>query len=79
MCKDCSKPAKPAPEMLDRAIDLARQGGLSVGDLAKKYRRAVGCAKCHQTGYRGRTVIAEMLEVTPAVAEALREAFSQSR
>jgi len=32
----------------------------------------VGCAKCAQTGYRGRTTITEMLEVTPALGAAVR-------
>ncbi len=34
------------------------------------------CAKCHQTGFRGREVIAEALEVTPEIGAALRRGAS---
>ena len=32
---------------------------------------AVGCPECGQTGYRGRTGVFEVLEVTPALRRAL--------
>jgi type II secretory ATPase GspE/PulE/Tfp pilus assembly ATPase PilB-like protein len=48
------------------------------------FRRGLGCAKCHDTGFRGRTGVYEVLEVTPALRRMvhagassveLREAF----
>jgi len=31
--------------------------------------KAVGCPKCRGTGYMGRTVVAEVLEITPELAD----------
>jgi type II secretory ATPase GspE/PulE/Tfp pilus assembly ATPase PilB-like protein len=39
--------------------------------LVKRFRDPVGCAACNQTGYRGRLVIAEALEMSPELARAL--------
>jgi type II secretory ATPase GspE/PulE/Tfp pilus assembly ATPase PilB-like protein len=50
---------------------LARTGGVAWDRLPKKFRAPVGCEKCRQLGYRGRTVMAEVLEVTPAISGAL--------
>ena len=54
LCR-CARPAT-SDEML----------GLSV----RQARAAVGCADCHQTGYSGRGLIAEMITLAdPAVAQ----------
>ena len=50
---------------------MARRGGVNFHQLPQKFRRPVGCQKCHGTGYRGRTVIAETLMVGPEIAQAL--------
>ena len=39
--------------------------------LPRKFRQAVGCPKCGQTGYRGRMGAVEVLDVTPEIAHAL--------
>lgn len=72
LCPHCSIEAKPSTNELDRAAELARQGGLPWESLTQKFRKPVGCEKCVKTGYRGRTVIAEVLEVTPEIGKALR-------
>ncbi len=71
LCPQCSKPATLSGPMLERVERIAREGGLDWGTAPKTFRQAVGCANCQGTGYRGRTVIAEALEVTSEVAEAL--------
>ena len=71
LCKACSRPCRPAPDLLARAHDLARAGGLNWDELPANYREAAGCPECRMTGYRGRTVIAETLEVTPAIRAAI--------
>jgi len=76
LCTHCSVAAQPPPEQIDRAFDVARAGGIDVAPLPRAFRKAVGCAKCGQTGYRGRTVIAEVLEVTPEIGVALRRGAS---
>jgi type II secretory ATPase GspE/PulE/Tfp pilus assembly ATPase PilB-like protein len=72
LCLDCSVESAPPPEQLARAEKLARAGGIGWDELPTKYRHAVGCGSCGKTGYRGRTLIAETLEMTPEIASALR-------
>lgn len=76
LCKACSVESRPSPEELKRAKELAEAGGLGWEALPKTFRQAKGCAECRQTGYRGRTVIAEALEVTPAIVTALHQGAS---
>ena len=76
VCPDCSKGERVPTQLLARAEKLARTGGLNWDALAKKFRKPVGCSKCKQIGYQGRNVIAEMLEVTPEISEALRRGAS---
>ena len=37
----------------------------------------IGCEHCGHTGYKGRTLIAEALEITPAIAHLLKKEPSQ--
>ena len=73
LCRQCSVAAAPTKHQLAQAQELAKRGGLDWPSLPHNFRKAVGCAKCAQTGYRGRTVITEMLEVVPVVGAALRK------
>jgi type II secretory ATPase GspE/PulE/Tfp pilus assembly ATPase PilB-like protein len=79
LCPDCSVPGDPPERYLVPAARLAAKGGLEWDALPKSFRRAAGCAKCSHTGFRGRTIIAEMLEVTPEIAAALREGAPAGR
>jgi CheY-like chemotaxis protein len=56
LCKECSEPisASQIPSQIAWCFD---------GHDTSKIRRAVGCAACRGTGYRGRMVIAEMLVI----------------
>jgi excisionase family DNA binding protein len=72
LCPRCSRPGQPSEAALARAADLARQGGLDWNALPRSFRQPAGCPECHQTGFRGRMVIAETLEVSPAIGAALR-------
>jgi len=76
LCPVCSAEQEPAASRLEVAAELARAGGLDWTSLARKFRRPVGCAECHQTGFRGRDAIAETLEVTPEIGAALRRGAS---
>ena len=73
LCRECSGAAEPTASQLAKAQELAKRGGIDWATLPHKFRKAVGCAKCAQTGYRGRTTITEMLEVTPALSAAVRQ------
>ena len=76
LCRECSVEGQPLASHLEQAAELARAGGLGWDALPKAFRQPRGCAKCHQTGFRGRDVIAEALEVTPEIGAALRRGAS---
>jgi len=76
LCPECSVEAQPLGSQLERAAELARAGGLDCAALPKAFREARGCPKCNLTGFRGRDVIAEVLEVTPEIGRALRRGAS---
>ena len=76
LCRECSRPAEPAPNMVEHLVQLARRGGVEWDALEKRCREPVGCPRCKQTGFRGRTLIAEALEVTPEIGAALRRGAS---
>ena len=72
LCPHCSEEGAPSGQLMDRAEQLCRSGGLDWAALPKRFGKPIGCRKCRQLGYRGRTLIAETLEVTPEIGEALR-------
>jgi len=69
ICSQCTEPAALPSEVEAHVRDLAVQGGYTVPADATFYH-GVGCPECAGRGYRGRTVIYELLEFTPAVREA---------
>jgi general secretion pathway protein E/type IV pilus assembly protein PilB len=52
--------------------DLADDDGKQLMPKGTELRRAKGCPRCHQTGYRGRTGIFEMLEVDDDLRELIK-------
>lgn len=72
VCPDCARPKQPAPELLARARETVRVGGLDPDTLGQAWRQPVGCPACRQTGYRGRIIMAEAMEITPEIASAVR-------
>jgi len=71
VCPYCSGEESPSAEQLAIAAEAARSGGFDLSSMPHNFRKAVGCDKCTETGYRGRTVISETLEVTPEIGKAL--------
>ena len=76
LCPDCAEPVELSAAQMTRAIELAQAGGLNFDSLEKQFRRPVGCDKCKGLGYRGQTMIAEVLEVTHEIGQALRQEAS---
>ncbi|HEX5311628.1 GspE/PulE family protein [Aquabacterium sp.] len=72
VCDSCRMPYEPAAheiEWLDK--DLADMRGDDGAPMQKgTFFKGVGCNNCHQTGYRGRTGIYEMIEMTPEMTHA---------
>jgi type II secretory ATPase GspE/PulE/Tfp pilus assembly ATPase PilB-like protein len=64
VCPDCSEPVKLTDLPLDQQMLLMGRG---TGSL----RRAVGCPRCRETGYRGRMVVAEVLVVSEEMQRAI--------
>jgi type II secretory ATPase GspE/PulE/Tfp pilus assembly ATPase PilB-like protein len=64
LCLACSQ-----PDTLDD-LQVEFQYLLAEEDCAH-LRRAVGCPECRHTGYRGRTIVAEVLVVTPDMQRAI--------
>jgi general secretion pathway protein E len=79
LCPHCREPYRPLAE-------LVRQIGIEQSGEAILYR-AAGCDACRGTGYRGRTVVTEILTMTDPLrrlvldggdARALRQAAVES-
>jgi len=71
VCSNCAASHEPPADLLRR---LAARTGL---DLSQgRFRRGAGCSECRQTGYRGRTGIYELLEVTHGIAELIARPVS---
>jgi type IV pilus assembly protein PilB len=54
ICADCKEEYVPEPDLLDRL-------SLNKKDLPFKFFRGAGCPTCGHSGYRGRTVIEEVM------------------
>lgn len=67
LCHTCKRPFKPTEEELF-------ESGLRPNDVADKiFFRNVGCDACNHTGYRGRTAIHELLDMSDTVREMIIE------
>lgn len=62
LCERCSEPYKPTADQI-KAAGFPYKKGQAIPEI----RKAVGCPACSNTGYKGRTGIYEMLEVTPGI------------
>jgi type IV pilus assembly protein PilB len=68
VCAECAAPDEPPAEHVDR-LRLAGGDG---------FRRGVGCKACRQTGYSGRTAVAEVMPITPALAKLIEGNASET-
>ncbi len=71
LCPHCKRPGTPPAGSWALLNRLA--GHPSAVDAGPGYCTAAGCPQCAQTGYQRRTVVAELLTMTPALGEALRQ------
>ncbi|RJG01261.1 GspE/PulE family protein [Noviherbaspirillum sedimenti] len=65
ICESCAEPYQPTPAEREW---LKAELGDKVD--AQKFSHGLGCPHCNGTGYRGRTGVYELLEMTEAVADA---------
>ena len=62
VCDQCKRPAEVTPELL-------AESGLDAELAGHTFYEGAGCGVCHGTGYRGRTVIAELLDMSDSTRE----------
>ncbi len=62
VCDQCKRPAEVTPEMLS-------ESGLDAELTGHTFYEGAGCDVCHGTGYRGRTVIAELLDMSDSTRQ----------
>lgn len=69
ICESCSTPYQPTPN----EYEWLR---MELGELVERnqYFHGKGCSHCNGMGYRGRTGVYELLEITRAVADAANHA-----
>lgn len=83
VCDSCRMPYEPAAHEHEwMAKELASMQSEDGAPLQQgSFFKGVGCNSCHQTGYRGRTGIYEMIEMTPEMTHAASQgdhiAFNQ--
>lgn len=65
LCKHCSQPAHRKPEEI-------AEFGFPI-EWADKIRRPVGCEKCRQSGYAGRTALFEIVMMTSRLQELIQK------
>lgn len=68
VCPRCAVSYMPSAD----EQDLLERIGYAEHARVDSFRLGPGCVQCHNTGYRGRIGVYEILEVDPAVAESLR-------
>jgi MSHA biogenesis protein MshE len=68
ICSSCIQPHTPDANELQLLALIGK--GKTFHEV--QFQRGAGCPHCHNTGYRGRIGIFEMLEINQVMAEALR-------
>jgi type II secretory ATPase GspE/PulE/Tfp pilus assembly ATPase PilB-like protein len=71
LCSECRVETALSSALLAQAETVVAAGGLDWGSLPKRFHTARGCDACRQTGYHRSVVVAEVLEGTQAMEDAL--------
>ncbi|WP_341936514.1 GspE/PulE family protein [Marinimicrobium sp. C2-29] len=69
ICTSCIQ--NHEPDASERQLLASIGQGRDLADV--QFKQGAGCPHCHNTGYRGRIGVFELLEVNSAMAEALRD------
>ena len=72
LCPACSVATELTGDEDIHLRKLATAGGLDWDKQPRKFRKPVGCPKCSKQGYRGRTIVAEMMEMSGPLRTAIR-------
>ena len=71
VCRDCAKSVEPT----NREKDIFQEAGINIETV----KRGSGCASCHNTGYRGRIAIHEVLVIDERIRELIMSSASASQ
>lgn len=66
LCQTCKSAYPPPPQLLDM---MKKELGAIFPPGEAKFYKAVGCAECDSSGYRGRVGVFEVLPISPKIAE----------
>jgi type II secretory ATPase GspE/PulE/Tfp pilus assembly ATPase PilB-like protein len=69
ICPECKEEYVPKPDQLDRL-------NLNKDELPFKFFRGAGCSNCNNTGYKGRTVIEEVMVMGRKVRDLVQSGAS---
>ena len=72
LCPNCKAKAKLPSSKLRWLAEAGLRGGFDMSTVSPQFYDPVGCKKCSQTGFKGRSIVGEVLVMTPRVQAALR-------
>ncbi len=72
LCPACAQ-AADAPAGLVELLAGLRAGNPALFEQPARWRRAVGCAQCQHTGFKGRLGIYELVDVSPEIQSAIMQ------
>lgn len=82
ICKYCKEEITVADELEEDIRKILKAAprcdipsGININDRLVFYR-GKGCGKCGNTGYKGRSVVSEILDITDAIKKLIAEGFS---
>ena len=67
ICTQCRRQVKPSDQLMKRL-------GITDGDVS--FFEGMGCDECHETGYRGRIGIYEVMQLTPDLCQLVQRGSS---
>ncbi len=79
LCRTCRKPDPRGREIAERLIEIVfpnrpdLKEAIATAQGTTPFFHAEGCPACHYLGVKGRTCIAEVLEITPEISRMLRK------
>jgi general secretion pathway protein E len=77
LCPHCAEPDEPPDEVWGQVAELQRRTP-QLFEGSPRWRRAVGCRACFNSGFRGRLGLYEVVSVNPDIHDAiLRHASAQ--
>lgn len=78
LCTDCKRPSTPQEAAVHEG-ELPVTVKAAVKKAAANWHEPVGCAKCGQSGFRGRIGVYEIAPMSPALTGALRQGADEDQ